>query len=80
INGYSNGEFGIDDSITRLQAAQMIVRDLNLSTKNRPDPKLKDVKPGSYGYDVIATIADEGIMTGTLEKMFNPNQTLTRAQ
>jgi lactocepin len=80
INGYENGEFGINDQITRLQAAQMIVRDLGLSTKDRPNPELKDVTPDSYGYEVIAAVADEGIMTGNSEGYFNASATLTRGQ
>jgi hypothetical protein len=53
---------------------------LGLDTTNRPDPKLKDVTPESYGYEVIATIADEGIMTGNLDGEFNSMSKLTRAQ
>ncbi|UTE77352.1 S8 family serine peptidase [Rossellomorea sp. KS-H15a] len=79
INGYDNGKFGVADNIKRIQAAQMIVRALNLDTANRPNPNLKDVQPGSYGYDVIATVADEGIMTGN-NGVFNTQGTLTRAQ
>ncbi|MFI8687910.1 S8 family serine peptidase [Rossellomorea sp. NPDC077527] len=80
INGYPNGKFGVDDKLTRLQAAQMIVRDLKISTANRPNPGLKDVKPGDEGYEVIAAIADEGIMTGTSEGTFDSKAPLTRAQ
>jgi lactocepin len=80
INGYDNGNFGVNNDITRIQAAQMIVRALGLDTTNRPDPKLKDVTPESYGYEVIATIADEGIMTGNLDGEFNSMSKLTRAQ
>ncbi|WP_456273195.1 S8 family serine peptidase [Bacillus sp. AK031] len=80
INGYDSGEFGVADEISRIQAAQMIVRALDLDTSNRPNPNLKDVKPGDYGYDVIATVADEGIMTGNDEGKFNVWGTLTRAQ
>ncbi|WP_226618604.1 S8 family serine peptidase [Cytobacillus firmus] len=80
INGYDNGKFGVNDDITRLQAAQMIVRALGLDTNNRPNPKLKDVKPGDYGYDVIATVADEGIMIGNDKGEFKPKDTLLRAE
>ena len=80
INGYETGEFGVNDQITRLQAAQMIVRDLGLSTENRPNPNLKDVTSKSYGYDIIAAVADEGIMKGNAEGEFKPSATLTRGQ
>jgi lactocepin len=80
INGYENGSFGVNNSITRIQAAQMIVRDLGLTIKDRPNPNLKDVTPDSYGYDVIAAVAEEGIMTGNEYGKFNPYANLTRAQ
>jgi lactocepin len=80
INGYDNGSFGVADDIKRIQAAQMIVRLLDLDTSNRPNPNLKDVTPDSYGYEVIATVADEGIMTGNLDGKFNAQSTLSRAQ
>jgi lactocepin len=80
INGYDTGAFGINDEITRLQAAQMIVRDLGLETEDRPAVSFSDVNKGDYGYDVIAAIADEGIMTGDTQGKFNPKAKLTRAE
>lgn len=79
IKGYPNGNFGPNDSIKRIQAASMLVKALDLSTSNRPNPGFKDMKPGDYGYDIAAAVADEGILTGS-NGYFNPNGTLTRAQ
>ena len=77
INGYSNGKFGPNDTIKRIDAARMIVRALDLDTKNRPDPMLKDIKKGTNGYDIASTVVDEGIFQGN-NGYFYPNQTLTR--
>lgn len=79
ITGYQDGTFKPEAPVSRLQAAAMIVRSLGLSTKNRPDPQLEDVKPGQYGYDVIATVVDEGIFSGANGR-FHPNAPLTREQ
>ncbi|MCF6138781.1 S8 family serine peptidase [Pseudalkalibacillus berkeleyi] len=82
INGYTNGDFGVNDEVTRLQAAQMIVRALGLETDNLSDPKFSDVKKEDYkgkGYEEVAAIANAGIMTGYNGK-FNPKATLTRAE
>ncbi|WP_408007895.1 S8 family serine peptidase [Pseudalkalibacillus sp. A8] len=79
INGYTDGNFGVNDEVSRVHAAQMIVRELGLSTDDRPDPGFKDVKSGDYGYAEIAAIADEGIMIGFNGK-FNPNAKVTRAE
>lgn len=78
ING-KNGKFLPEDSIKRMQAAEMLVKALGLDTKNRPNPNFKDLKPGDYGYDYAATLADEGIMTGS-NGYFKPWDTLTRGQ
>jgi hypothetical protein len=79
ITGYQDGTFKPEAPVSRLQAAMMIVRSLGLSTKNRPNPQLEDVKPGQYGYDVIATVVDEGIFSGSNGR-FNPDAPLTREQ
>lgn len=79
IFGYSNGYFGVGDNIRRSDAAMMIVRALGIETKNRPNPKFKDVNTTSYGYDVIAAVTDEGIFLGNNGE-FKPNNTLTRAE
>ncbi|MBU8881136.1 S-layer homology domain-containing protein [Bacillus sp. FJAT-29790] len=80
MNGTThNTNYYPDRSITRLEAATLITNALGLSLKNRPDPKLTDVKRGQAGYDVIAAVVDEGIFSGSNEK-FNANSTLTREQ
>ncbi|MFC3884536.1 S-layer homology domain-containing protein [Bacillus songklensis] len=79
IRGYPNGTFGPNNSIKRIQAASMLVKALGLSTTNHPNPGFKDLKPGDYGYEIAAAVADEGILTGS-NGYFNPNGTLTRAQ
>ncbi len=71
--------FNPDAPVTRLEAATLIVRSLGLSTQNRPNPNLEDVKPGQNGYDIIATVVDEGIFSGS-DGRFNSNASLTREQ
>ncbi|WP_433744912.1 S-layer homology domain-containing protein [Falsibacillus pallidus] len=79
ISGYKNGNFGPQNNITRLQAAMILTRALHLKAESRPDPGLRDVKKGQYGYDVISTVVDEGIFSGSNGK-FNPDKLLTREQ
>jgi hypothetical protein len=79
ITGYKDGTFKTEAPVSRLQAAAMIVRSLGLSTKNRPNPQLQDVKPGQYGYEIIATVIDEGIFSGSNGR-FHPEAPLTREQ
>lgn len=80
INGYPNGNFGPNDSIKRLQAVQMIIRELGIRTGDAPNPKFKDVHPGSYGYNEIAKAAQLGIISGKSDGTFDPFGQLTRGQ
>lgn len=80
IQGYHDGNFGVNDHISRIQAATMIIRALDLDTNYRPILEFKDIVHDDDGYSIIATIADEGIMKGNENGEFKPNEKLTRAQ
>lgn len=86
IKGFEGGTFQPHQTITRLQAVQMILREkeLDASQIDSPDPNFIDVRPGDYGYDEIALAVDLGFISGgTNEKgkrYFNKNGTLTRGQ
>jgi gamma-D-glutamyl-L-lysine dipeptidyl-peptidase len=72
--------FGVNEEITRLEASAMIIKALGLETVNRPNPNFSDVTPKDEGYNIIATIADEGIVNGNANGEFMPNNKLTRGQ
>lgn len=80
VSGYSNGKFGANDPIKRLQAIQMILKELGVDTSNAPNPGFIDVPPGSYGYKEIAKAAELGIVSGKPDGRFDPNGVLTRGQ
>ncbi|HYK71916.1 MAG TPA: S-layer homology domain-containing protein, partial [Pseudoneobacillus sp.] len=80
ISGYSNGNFGPKDSIKRVQAVVMIMRELKLDTKNVADPGFKDLKTGDFGYNEVAKATQIGIISGVTKEKFDPNGLLTRAQ
>lgn len=80
IQGFPDNTFRPDNPITRLQAVTMIIRQMKLDTTNRPDPHFKDVGPRQQGFDMIATVADEGIIGGKEDGSFDPEGILTRAQ
>src|SRR6185437_2605898 len=64
ITADSTVNFGANKEITRLEASEMIVKALGLEINNRPALKFIDVQPRDTGYAIIATIVDEGIMSG----------------
>jgi hypothetical protein len=80
IKGYPDGAFKPEQPIKRLQAVQMILREMGLGDTNAPNPNFKDVKPGDYGYGDIAAAVDLGIISGKPDGTFDPWGTLTRAQ
>ncbi len=80
IKGYSDGTFKPDQPIKRLQAVQMILKDMGINTDNAPDPNLKDMKPGDYGFEVVAKAVELGIISGKDDGRFDPWGTLTRGQ
>ncbi|MDT8858833.1 S-layer homology domain-containing protein [Alkalihalobacillus sp. MEB130] len=79
IRGYNDGTFRPGNTVTRSQAATMIAGALDLELEGRPAPNFVDIREGFHAYDVIAAVADEGIITGR-EGRFMPNAPLTRGQ
>lgn len=79
INGYPDGTFKPDRSVTRSQAAVMLARALDLDVDKVKAPNYKDVSTKSPSYKEIAAITEAGIMKGDKGK-FNPSASLTRSQ
>ncbi|MCL7747998.1 S-layer homology domain-containing protein [Halalkalibacter alkaliphilus] len=79
IRGYDDGTFKPGNTVTRSQAAIMIAGALDLELEGRPAPEFVDIREGFHAYDVVAAVADEGIITGR-EGRFMPNAPLTRGQ
>lgn len=80
INGYPDNTFRPNLPITRLQAVIMIAREMQLDTKNQPDPNFKDVKKGMPGYEAIAAAVARGIISGKADGNFDPQGKLSRAE
>lgn len=78
IQGYPEGDFKPDNSLTRAHATVLISRMLNLTAKN--NPTFKDV-PTTHRYaNEIAAVVETGIMSGKDATTFDPQGLLTRAQ
>lgn len=80
INGFKDGTFRPQESVTRGQAAKMIADLLELNTTSPKAPNLKDVKQDKWYYGAIAALVEAKIMGGFTDGMFRPDQTLTRAE
>ncbi|MGF2617721.1 MBL fold metallo-hydrolase [Rossellomorea vietnamensis] len=65
INGYDDGKFRPEEPIKRVQAVQMILREMGITNySDAPNPGFTDVKPGDYGYGEIAKAVQLGIVGG----------------
>lgn len=81
MNGYANGTFGPQDSLSRAQFAQILY-----NREGRPTPgqgkegPFQDVKPGRWYAQAVHWAGAEGIVTGYGQGMFGPNDPITREQ
>lgn len=86
IKGYDGGIFKPTDSIKRLQAVQMILREKGLDAAkiSSPNPGFIDIKPGDYGYNEVALAVKLGFISGKTnqsgQKYFDAYAPLTRGQ
>ncbi|WP_051302533.1 S-layer homology domain-containing protein [Salibacterium aidingense] len=79
IGGYPDGTFRPGESITRIQAASMMVKALNLETTGRSAPDYEDISVGYARSGIVAAVNEEGIMSGN-GNQFRPGEKITRAQ
>lgn len=82
INGYADDTFRPEQTVTRVQAARMFIRQLQPSVS--PEQFVfADVLPSHSDYDIIMQAASLGILNGSVsgdKKAFKPGHKLTRAQ
>jgi amidase len=79
INGYSDNTFRPNNTLTRAQAAIMIVRAIGLSTEG-VSSSFTDVPPTHAAYKFISAAYQAGIINGYSDGTFKPNANVTRAQ
>lgn len=79
MNGFNDGTFRPDQSLTRAQAATVLVNFLPLKGTNR-QVAFDDVTQSHWARSSIILVAQNEIMRGTAPATFSPNTTMTRAQ
>ena len=77
VTGFSPTTFAPNQSITRTQAATMILRALGVTPSNSANLNVSDLKRGQYGYDILATAAQYGIISPQNGRI-NANAPMTR--
>lgn len=78
MNGYSDGNLGLDDVLTREQAASIIY---NLSGKIEPiSSNFIDVPKDKWSFSAINSLKEQGIMNGFEDGSFRPNDLINRSE
>ena len=74
----SGGKFNPQGTLTRIQATEMVLRALGITASGSATLNASDIKPGDYGYAVLATGVRHGIIALENGKI-NAHQPMTRA-
>ncbi|WP_341301991.1 cadherin-like beta sandwich domain-containing protein [Lysinibacillus sp. FSL H8-0500] len=79
IQGYEDGTFRPNESISRQHVAALITRAFSFESVRTTDD-FSDVPPMNPYYEAIRTLQQAGMIDGTEEGMFLPTEKMTRAQ
>ena len=79
LRGYSNGNFGPDNNVTRAEAAQMFYN-LLLEQDVPSTVSFTDVAANAWYADAVNTLASIGVIKGVGDNQFAPDRAITRAE
>ncbi|MBH5318305.1 S-layer homology domain-containing protein [Paenibacillus sp. GSMTC-2017] len=80
VNGYSNGTFKPNDSVTREQFAVMLMMVLKSEQKGEALTFTDSAKIEAWAKDSVAQAVKLGIITGYADGTFRPDATITRSE
>lgn len=80
IGGYSNGNFGPEDNITRGQVAVILWNMAGNPAAGKGAKNFSDVKSGAYYYSAVRWASSIGVVSGYSGGKFGPNDLVTREQ
>ncbi len=84
VVGYPDGTFGPERNMTRAEASAIFARLLSEKKgdviRNSASTRFEDVPTNAWYSDDVRYLAGYGIVTGTSEKSFSPNEAITRAE
>ncbi|MFB0971687.1 MAG: S-layer homology domain-containing protein, partial [Neofamilia sp.] len=80
INGYSDGSFKGDRSITRSEVAILISKLKGFNTLDNSKPNFSDMDLNYWANGAINAMLKEGLMKGYPDGTFRPNSSITRGE
>lgn len=80
VNGYPNGTFQPDGTITRAELTKLFVEAKDLRIIQPETPTFQDVAPNAWYYKYVETAADAGLVKGYENGEFHPDAKITRQE
>ena len=80
IDGYSDGTFKPQNSVTRAELCKLLVAALKLKNTGNATLQFSDVDSTMWFYDYVKTAVDNGIIIGYSDGTFKPNNDVTYAE
>ncbi|CEN83265.1 IdeS/Mac family cysteine endopeptidase [Paraclostridium sordellii] len=78
VNGYEDGTFRPDNSITRSEFVKLVNKYFGFN--NKEDVKFSDINTNDWYYNDICIASKAGYINGYEDKTFKPNKTITREE
>ncbi len=79
VGGYPDGSFQPDRIVNRAEATKMLLEGFNIPVE-AGQSSLKDIAPGQWFADYVATAEKNGIVGGYPDGTFRPANTINRAE
>lgn len=80
ISGYPDGTFRPNSPVTRAEYASMVGKAFPNAPRNRGVVRFVDVPSNYWAYNAISNASQTGFLSGYPGNVFNPNQSIPRAQ
>ncbi|MEF3303632.1 S-layer homology domain-containing protein [Paenibacillus sp. GYB003] len=80
VRGATADAFMPDRSITRAEFAALLVRSLGIADAKSGGARFADVPEGAWFAGAVAAAADKGLVSGTDDRQFRPDEPVTREQ
>lgn len=80
VDGYEDGSFGPERSITRAEFAAIVARSLGLDTSASSSSTFSDVQSGDWYAGVVSAAVQSGLVDGYEDGTFRPNAQINREE
>lgn len=80
VSGYSDGRFGVNDPVTRAQAAKIIMNAFGFTPVAPSEPTFPDVGPNDWFFTPVETLYANGVVKGNPDGTFKPGSIMNRAE